>query len=211
VREKLRYIRTPEQDAFLKIVLATWESRKVTLKSGNIFWRAQLGNACSKQVHDGEPHEFPCAHPAARMKPLRNQASEGRANSKGIPCLYLATRKETAMSEVRPWIGSYVSVGQFKLLRDIDIVDYSRNHAKLVPYYDEEPSPKKRIEVIWSCIDVAFAEPTTRSDDTGNYAATQIIAELDSNGTAGPVGIGPVLISVFTPKHAQKSDTVLNN
>jgi hypothetical protein len=130
---------------FLKTVLATSESRKVTLKRDHIFWRAQLSNAWREQEHDGETYEFPCPHPAARMKPLRGQASEGRANAKGIPCLYLATRKETAMSEVRPWVGSYVSVGQFKLLRDIDIVDCSRNHATLVPYYFEEPRLKNAL------------------------------------------------------------------
>ena len=48
------------------------------------------------------------------MKPLGGRATDGRANPRGIPCLYLATTKETAMSEVRPWIGSYVSAGQFE-------------------------------------------------------------------------------------------------
>jgi hypothetical protein len=187
VSGKLRYIRTSEQDAFLKTVLTTSASRKVQLQSGQFFWRAQLGHGWMEREQDGETFEVPCAHPRTRMKPLRGQASEGRANAKGIPCLYLATRKETAMSEVRPWIGSYVSVGQFKLLRDIEVIDCSRNHAKHVPYYVNEPKPKKRVEVIWSCIDVAFAEPTTRSDDTGEYAATQIIAELFKSAGFGGV------------------------
>jgi hypothetical protein len=91
------------------------------------------------------------------------------------------------MSEVRPWIGSYVSVGQFKLLRDIEIIDCARNHANNLPYYFKEPAPKKRAEVVWSCIDVAFAEPTTRSADTGEYAATQIIAELFKSAGFGGV------------------------
>lgn len=133
VRGKLRYIRTPEHDAFLKTVLATSATRKVHLNGGTNFWRAQLGNSWRERVQDGETYEEPCPHCDARMKPLRGQSSEGRANAKGIPCLYVAIRKETAMSEVRPWVGSYVSVGQFKLLRDIEISDCSRNHDKTVP------------------------------------------------------------------------------
>ena len=187
VRGKLRYIRRPEQDAFLKTVLATSTTRKVQLDSGLIFWRAQLGNDWMEREQDGETYKLPCAHPAARMKPLRGQASEGRANARGIPCLYVATRKETAMSEVRPWVGSYVSVGQFKLFRDVEIIDCSRNHDEVLPYYFKEPTPKKRAEVIWSCVDVAFAEPTTRHDDTGDYAATQIIAELFKSAGLGGV------------------------
>lgn len=73
------------------------------------------------------------------MKPLRDKASEGRANPKGIPYLYLATTKEAPMSEVRPWIGSDISVGQFKLISQlqfsgtvpmIDIQAYARWLAK---------------------------------------------------------------------------------
>ena len=44
VRRQLRYIRTPEGDEFLKTVLATIGTRKVTLKKGTIYWRAQLGH-----------------------------------------------------------------------------------------------------------------------------------------------------------------------
>ena len=45
------------------------------------------------------------------MKPLERIALEGRTNPKGIPYLYLSSKKETAMSEVRPWIGGYISLG----------------------------------------------------------------------------------------------------
>ncbi len=96
-------------------------TRKVQLKSGQIFWRAQLGNVWLEREQDGETYELPYAYPAERMKPLSDQASEGRANAKGIPCLYLANRKETAMSEVRTWVGSYVSS------RSIQIVERNRD------------------------------------------------------------------------------------
>jgi RES domain len=111
------------------------------------------------------------------MKPLRHRASEGRANPKGIPCLYLATTEKTAILEVRPWIGSYVSAGQFKLLRDCTLIDCSKTHRGF-PIYFEEPDVAEREKAVWTGIDRAFAEPATRQDDTADYAATQIIAEL---------------------------------
>jgi hypothetical protein len=33
-------------------------------------------------------------------------------------------------------------------------------------------------QIVWAAIDGAFAEPVTRTDDTADYAPTQIIAEL---------------------------------
>ena len=65
------------------------------------------------------------AFPPERMKPRRDRAREGRANPQGIPYLYLSTRKETALSEVRPWLRSLISIGQFKIVRQLTIVDFS--------------------------------------------------------------------------------------
>src|SRR3546814_9987253 len=50
-----------------------------------------------------------------RMRPLADRATEGRANPKGIPMLYLCSSKDAAMSEVRPWLGSMVSLGHFEI------------------------------------------------------------------------------------------------
>lgn len=104
-----RYIRTPEATAFLDTVAATRHSRERVIPMGRIVWRAQLGHdwRFEKQIDD----EMPAAFPPKRMKPLPDRAHEGRVNAKGIPNLYLPTTLETAISEVRPWIGSLVSGG----------------------------------------------------------------------------------------------------
>lgn len=176
VRRKLRFAWNSDVVEFLDTVLATSETRKVSLKKDTVFWRAQLGHDWRDEGQGNEVFEVPCAHPPDRMKPLQDRASDGRANAKGIPCLYLSNRKETAMSEVRPWIGSHVSVGQFKLRESIEIVDCSKNHSK-TPVFLGEPEPERIEEAVWSYIDRAFAEPMTRSDDSADYVATQIIAE----------------------------------
>lgn len=177
VRRALRYVRTTEQEKFLRTVLETSQHRQVQLKAGHIFYRAQIGFEWREVDQDGDTFEVQCALSPTRMKPLPDRASEGRANAKGIPCLYLATAEKTAILEVRPWIGSYVSVGQFKLMEDCTLIDCSRNHDGF-PFFFEEPKPLDREKAVWSQIDRAFAEPTSRQDDIADYAPTQIIAEL---------------------------------
>jgi RES domain-containing protein len=144
---------------------------------GWIGWRAQLG-------HDYHPDEWdndvPSPHGAARMKPLPDRAQEGRVNPKGIPCLYLATARDTAMSEVRPWVGSLVSVAQFRTVRALNIIDCSVHHARN-PLFLDEPTTEDREQAVWANIDRAFSEPSTRSDDAADYAATQVLAELFQN------------------------------
>ena len=176
VSRELRFVRKPDTERFLETVLETSKKRIVEAKEGLIFWRAQLGHDW-REEGDEEKFEVPCAFSTLRMKPLSDRATDGRANAKGIPCLYLASREMTAVSEVRPWIGSYVSLAQFKLLRPIKLIDCSRGHGKQL-FYFEEPSPEKREEAVWTAIDQAFSEPMSQSDNNAAYVPTQIIAEL---------------------------------
>lgn len=126
------------------------------------------------------------AYLPTRMKPRAERGREGRVSAKGIPCLYGATSPETAMAEVKPWLGAYVSVGLFETVRDLTIVDCSKYHAKHPldfllnqPLDDSHtPSPQEIDEAVWTHIDHAFSEPVTESDDLPDYIPTQILAEL---------------------------------
>jgi RES domain-containing protein len=119
------------------------------------------------------------------MKPQVDKAKEGRANSKGIPALYVATERNTAIAEVRPWVGAMVSVARLRLNRQIVIVDCTMDQGQLGAAILEiadfsEPLPKTPRDLeryAWSDIDDAFARPVSGSDDVADYAPTQILAE----------------------------------
>src|SRR5262249_16098306 len=119
VSANLRYHRTAETDRFLQAVLITASKREQTIKSGAILWRAQFGSIW-EQVKGMEKGWFvPRPHPNERMKPIANRCVEGRANSKGLPVLYLATEQDTAMREVRPALASFISIAEFEVKRDL--------------------------------------------------------------------------------------------
>jgi hypothetical protein len=119
------------------------------------------------------------------MKPLEDRALEGRSNPKGIPCLYLATNQETALSETRPWMGSLISIGQFKTMRGLSVINCTSDRGPRF-FWGEEPPADEREDEVWAEIDRAFALPITPSDDAAAYAPTQILAELfKANGYDG--------------------------
>jgi hypothetical protein len=178
VQRKSRYLRTETSERFLETVLAISQPRRKTLRAGAILWRAQKGHAWISEAQDGLSYEIPGPLEPKRMIPLEHQAREGRVNPKGIPCLYLATDKETAMAETRPWIGLSVSVGQFKTKNDLLLVDCSALHGKKMVYLFAEPSPEKRDNSVWASIDDAFSRPVNPDDSTAGYAATQVLAEV---------------------------------
>jgi len=110
------------------------------------------------------------------MKPIPNWQSEGRANPRGIPYLYMANTRDTALSEVRPWIGASISVSQLRIVRDLKVIDCSKHFkpSETVLLLDRLPA----IDGIWFAIDNAFATPVSKDDETKGYIPTQIIAEL---------------------------------
>jgi len=179
VKNNSRYILDQESQDFLKAIEDTCDSRLEVIPAGSLMWRAQAG-------HDVRPYyqndvyidDFPVPYSEKRMKPLTNSASEGRANPKGIPCLYVASTKETAMSEIRPWLGSIVSVARFTNERDLKVIDFSKHYGKRNLFYFKEPNDNEKLEAVWRDIDNAFSEPVTNSDLKSDYAPTQIIAEL---------------------------------
>lgn len=148
------------------------------VKKGQCFWRGQLGYSMEPHYEDNQYIcDLPSPYGPLRMKPLTDRAKEGRANPKGIPYLYCTNQLETAIAEVRPWIGSLISVGQFRTMRPLKLISClavtkpRRFFMKGVPKSDWD-------KAVWWDIDRAFSKPVTLSDDTADYAPTQIIAEF---------------------------------
>lgn len=103
-------------------------------------------------------------------------ASAGRLNPEGIPYLYLASDPATAVAEIRPWVRARVSVGWFRTIHDLHVVDLRPEAVQ-----DLEPDDP----AVWASFMLRF--PAHRSDPLA-YVATQFLAEkLKSEGLDGPV------------------------
>jgi hypothetical protein len=197
VRRGYRYVWQKNVQAFLDTVMATLRDRDVNIPKGSVLYRAQLGidYYVDKDEQGNVLGEMPMGFGGKRMKPERNVATEGRANPLGIPVLYLGTTEQTVISEVRPWVGSDVSLAHFETTRELRAVDLSRGHGQnimsqivLAELFGGKPTePTKKEEAVWIDIDNAFSEPVTRSEKTADYVPTQILTELFRN--AGYDGI----------------------
>lgn len=182
VRRNYRFFRTQDDEDFLREVLTTATSRSKNIKQGQRLWRAQIGS--EEEEDPGSPNcggDRPLGR--QRMKPRRARATEGRANPRGIPTLYLSTSRETAIAEVRPWGEALVTLALFRTVRSLRVVDLTSTSPlpkgnPYSPWRGKDLPPAVREKLVWSDICRSFAEPTNRSDDVADYASTQIIAEL---------------------------------
>jgi hypothetical protein len=141
-----------------------------------------MKNAHAQNDPGGDYFDVPGAFSPSRMKPPKGAAREGRVNPKGIPCLYLADEPTTAMSETRPWLGSYVSLAEFKILKPLRIMSLPVPQSSIsltaaVLFGAPKPDAATREQAVWGEVAYAFSEPVIPSDDKAEYAPTQILAE----------------------------------
>jgi hypothetical protein len=186
VTARSRYVFEQHVEEFLKTVTETSASLIETLEINSILHRAQLGYDVVEGPVDpddptGEKVDESWAYTAKRMKPPRDSAREGRVNPKGIPCLYLADDEKTAMAEMRPWIGEYISLARFKTVKPLKILylpepdDYF--FRRVAALFGNTPDAMECGRAVWGQIAYAFSEPVSHSDDKADYAPTQILAE----------------------------------
>ncbi|HLA26873.1 MAG TPA: RES family NAD+ phosphorylase [Syntrophales bacterium] len=205
---------------FLEGLLATCKTRTIELPPKTKLWRSQLGKDKSRQnisagiiCLDTTLRPFP----PHRMKPLPDKAEAGRANPKGVPVLYLSTDRETAMSECRPWLAAFISIGMFYTNRDLKILDLSKD--EYIPVRTNNMgkinNDQNLVEkVIWGNINKAFTKPIQRSDQIADYIPTQVIAEFFKSKNFDGLKYRSALgkgynIALFDPSSTEQADCSL--
>lgn len=170
-----------------------------TYKAGDLFYRARISE------RSGFPPEEMSAPPAGK-------SSEGRANARGITCLYVANYVDTTLHEVRAGVFDFVSVGTFQLKKDITVVDL-KLISSISPFVDgleylDHAINKQYLERLNS----EMSKSLRRSDSTLDYIPTQYIVDfiksiehngeqeydgIEYNSTTNPGGYN---LAIFDPE-----------
>lgn len=153
-----------------------FESNTITLdKTSENWFRARIGYE-EKKIKN----EFNYVNTIKKVYSSKNikappcmVASSGRCNREGISYLYLASDINTAIAEVRPEPGHYVSIGEFQLDNTINVVNLcytdlatlSRSLVGLEEYN------------LFQKIKAEFETPLTR-DILNKYLKSQFISDL---------------------------------
>lgn len=110
-------------------------------------------------------------------KPPKEYTSDGRANPKGIPYLYLADSIETAMFETRVSYLDYVTIGKFKITEHLKLANLNTNNkpSPFLPDLDIKSymAYKPFIERLKS----ELSKPMRRFDNILDYLPTQYLCE----------------------------------
>jgi hypothetical protein len=178
VIHQYRYALNEESRLFLQNVAESVTSRIVELQTGTEYWRSQIGYKLVPDDNDADgvtSYIYP--YSVERMTPSHEYASDGRVNPKGITALYLSSTRETAMSEVRPWLRAEISCARFLTTRLLRIVDCSKHAEKNLLGWDAV-LPEEVQEAVWASIDRGFSRPVDSAAGSTEYIPTQILSEL---------------------------------
>lgn len=155
--------------------------------------------------------------------PPKEKASSGRANPLGIPYLYLCDNIDTTYYEIRAVYLDRVAIGNFKVNRDLQIVDFNSRINLFYSFLSD--SNKSMIEVVKhnlliNEISKDLSRPLRRFDTELEYIPTQLICEYCKLNNADGIrfksslhqkGMNIVLFNSQDARCTKVSKTIVSN
>jgi len=107
-------------------------------------------------------------------------AKGGRANPTHLPYLYVDTSPETAIAEIRPHKGAFVSVSQLSLRYPKHIIDFSKLDTHLSPFLvgDDRLDKLFLLRPFLDSLPKKYCTPIQPEDESINYLPTQYLCEF---------------------------------
>lgn len=136
---------------------------------------------CGRTCMDGKSVSEITANPARNLgAPPKERAGEGRMNPAGVPAFYGAFERKTCVAELRPPVGGIVVSGEFRLVRDVKVLDFARfESADLGPvpsFFDLKYHSKVGRQDFLRYLHDAITVPVLPGAER-DYLTTQVIAE----------------------------------
>lgn len=221
-----RYFFEPSSKCFSKN-LDNWESLRKELMEENRFFPKETINherisyLLSQLIYkDSLPQKWYRAriqeseepYPLEKMgPPPKDKATHGRANPVGIPYLYIASDVLTSISEVRPHTGEFVTVAEFRIVREVKLADLRNPRSSISPFIcadDEEIAALRGDIDFLERLGEELTRPVLPKSAAIDYIPSQYLCELiKNNGYDGVIyksSVGSEInLALFYPSKAE--------
>lgn len=162
--------RNPNDNRVLQFLNELHTNPERSLSPGHKLYRCRIVN---KDSELGSEENFWGYNLKNSFVPPYEKTSDMRANYKYIPYLYCANHPYTSIVEVRPRLGSRVSIATLQVKEKITLLDFTLH--KLSNKISES-----KIN-LFTDLSYLFSKPIEFEDDTLDYIPTQYIAEYAKN------------------------------
>jgi hypothetical protein len=175
VKHKNRFVNSlPEE---IEVLFSNPSEIYKFLHKENTLFRARIGSPNEKTLTP-----FSANLSDMGMPPV-SKVRAGRANPDGIPYLYLASSRKTAIAEVRPWSGALITIATFKLIEGLNTINFSIfNNKRLFDYIESEKVDDvlNRLHFFYT-LSSEMSQPISPSDSYLEYIPTQYVTEFIKN------------------------------
>lgn len=144
-----------------------FEDLSTQIKAGAIYYRARI------HKNRNSRHRFEINDLGA---PPPEKARSGRANTKGVPVLYLATGKNTAIAEVRPWKGAPIAIAKVITKADLRLVDFRKLAPIESPFSVDHLQWRIKLNDLFYRLSEDLARPLGPHETEVLYKPTQYLA-----------------------------------
>lgn len=158
--------RNPKDVQILKLLDDIETNPEIEVKEGTILYRSRIISDSSK-IKPCEP--FWGYGLDDSFVPPRNLTKDMRANYRFIPYLYCAGHPYTAVVEVRPRLGTEISLASIEVTQSLRLLDFTLR--------DGSKRMKVTKERLFAELSMLFSKPVVSDDDVIEYVPTQYIAE----------------------------------
>jgi hypothetical protein len=142
------------------------------LPPGTLLYRARLGF-----IPGADGVARPYSGPDIGAPPP-DKAHAGRANQEGRVVLYSADQEQTAIAEVRPARGEYVSIAELHVRKELSILNLGTGPEWPNPFTAASLPYEVEFAELLHAFAEALARPLRRKDDLADYLPSQKLAEL---------------------------------
>jgi len=169
--KEIQYInRNPMDNSVLEMLKDISTNPTITINSGEYLYRARNIEDMDKT---NKKSPFWGYSKDESFVPPRNVTRDMRANYRYIPYLYCSNSPYVALCEVRPRLGTAVSIAKIIINEKLEIFDLT---------LAKKPIGIKQPKIhLCDDLSIMFSKPLMHDDDIINYIPTQYIAEYIKN------------------------------
>jgi len=174
--------------------------RTASEPAGTVYYRARPGFVKTEEGRL-EPHSG-----AGIGAPPPERAKAGRANPEGKVVMYCADQETTAVAEIRPARGEYVSVAEVRANRELNILDLATEPEWPNPFTDETVNYWVEFAALLAAFADELGRPLRYRDDPVDYIPSQKLTDLIEragvDGIRYPSAMSPggTNVVLFDPK-----------
>lgn len=135
--------------------------------------------------------------------PPPKATTDMRANYRYIPYLYCANNPYISLVEVRPPLGSLISIATIEVTEPIRLLDFT-----------VQQKPSKMTEAkrnLFLDLSMLYSTPVANTDDILDYIPTQYIAEYAKSKGYDGIAFSSSLVPYINQKHPERCNVVVFN